>query len=154
MKKILDFEKIDILAEKIALYLKGNETIAIIGDLGTGKTTITKKVANSIGVKEIVKSPTFNIVHEYYSGKYNLFHFDVYRLSGDDELYDIGYDDYMAREGIKIIEWADLIEKSLPGEYIEIKLYHKGDREREVSLSYVGNLEKEGEILKYVDFGD
>ena len=82
------------------------DVYALIGDLGTGKTTLTKYIAEGLGVEESITSPTFNIVKSYYSGRIPLHHFDVYRLGSSDEFFDIG--------GVCVIEWADLISGVLP----------------------------------------
>ena len=154
MEKKVTFEEINLIAEKLAEIVKKDETIALIGDLGTGKTTFVKVFAKKIGIREIVKSPTFNIVHEYHSGSIPLFHFDVYRLASSDELYEIGFDDYINNNGIKLIEWSDLIEQDVPEQYIEIKLFHNDDTSRIIDISYHGEKEREGEILGYVGLGN
>ena len=87
---------------------------ALIGDLGTGKTTLTKYIAEGLGVEESITSPTFNIVKSYYSGRIPLHHFDVYRLGSSDEFFDIGGDEYLEGDGVCVIEWADLISDVLP----------------------------------------
>ena len=86
MQKVLTFNEIDLLAKKLADYSKENTVIALIGDLGTGKTTFTKTFAKEFGVKENLKSPTFNYVLEYLSGRLPLYHFDVYRLCSSEEM--------------------------------------------------------------------
>lgn len=154
MKKILTFNELNRLAEKLAEFSEENTVIALIGDLGTGKTTFTKTFAAKLGVTESIKSPTFNYVLEYFSGRLPLYHFDVYRLCEAEEIYEVGYEDYLNSGGIVLIEWADIIESELPKEYIEIKLYHHGEEDREVELKYIGNPEKEKEMLEYVDFGN
>ena len=87
---------------------------ALIGDLGTGKTTLTKYIAEGLGVEESITSPTFNIVKSYYSGRLPLHHFDVYRLGSSDEFFDIGGEEYLEGDGVCVIEWADLISDVLP----------------------------------------
>lgn len=154
MKKILNFEEINSLAEKMANYVKEGDVIALIGDLGTGKTTFTQKFAKTFGVKENLKSPTFNYVLEYFSGRLPLYHFDVYRLGEAEEIYEVGYEDYLNGDGVLLIEWADIIKSELPKEYIEIILEYAGDTTRKVSLEYIGNKEKEKEMLEYVNFGN
>lgn len=154
MKKILNFKEIDRLAEKLAQYVKAGDIVALIGDLGTGKTTFTKKFAEVLGVTDNLKSPTFNYVLEYFSGRLPLYHFDVYRLGEPEEIYEVGYEDYLGGDGVMLIEWADIIQSELPKEYIKIVLEYDGDETRGVSLEYVGNKEKEKELLDYVDFGD
>ncbi|WP_315522871.1 tRNA (adenosine(37)-N6)-threonylcarbamoyltransferase complex ATPase subunit type 1 TsaE [Fusobacterium massiliense] len=155
MEKILNFSEIDTLAKKIANYASENTVIALIGDLGTGKTTFTKTFAKEFGVKENLKSPTFNYVLEYLTGRLPLYHFDVYRLCNSEEIYEIGYEDYINNGGVALIEWADIILDDLPKEYIRIDFsYSTKDDERKVNIKYIGNSKKEEELLNYVDFGN
>ena len=151
MKKSLNFKEIDIVAEKLAKIAKSGDVVVLIGDLGTGKTTFVQRFAKELGVTENLKSPTFNYVLEYYSGKIPLYHFDVYRISDSEEVYEIGYEDYINGNGVSIIEWGDLIEGELPKEYIKISLDYCGEDERYFEISYIGNKEKEKELLAYVD---
>lgn len=155
MEKILNFSEIDTLAKKIANYASENTVIALIGDLGTGKTTFTKTFAKEFGVKENLKSPTFNYVLEYLTGRLPLYHFDVYRLCNSEEIYEIGYEDYINNGGVALIEWADIILDDLPNEYIRIDFsYSTKDDERKVNIKYIGNSKKEEELLNYVGFGN
>ena len=98
----------------LASELKPGDIVALIGALGTGKTTLTKYIAKGLGVTENIDSPTFNIVKEYKSGRLPLFHFDVYRLSGGDDLLDIGADEYFYSNGVCVVEWADLVADVIP----------------------------------------
>ena len=155
MQKVLTFNEIDLLAKKLADYSKENTVIALIGDLGTGKTTFTKTFAKEFGVKENLKSPTFNYVLEYLSGKLPLYHFDVYRLCSSEEIYEIGYEDYINNGGVALIEWANIIEEDLPKEYIHIEFqYTTKEDERLVEIKYIGNEKEEKELLSYVNFGN
>ena len=155
MEKILNFSEIDTLAKKIANYASENTVIALIGDLGTGKTTFTKTCAKEFGVKENLKSPTFNYVLEYLTGRLPLYHFDMYRLCNSEEIYEIGYEDYINNGGVALIEWADIILDDLPKEYIRIDFsYSTKDDERKVNIKYIGNSKKEEELLNYVGFGN
>ncbi len=155
MQKVLTFNEIDLLAKKLADYSKENTVIALIGDLGTGKTTFTKTFAKEFGVKENLKSPTFNYVLEYLSGRLPLYHFDVYRLCSSEEIYEIGYEDYINNGGIALIEWANIIEEDLPKEYIRIEFqYTTKEDERLVEIKYIGNEKEEKELLSYVNFGN
>lgn len=93
--------------------------ICLIGDLGSGKTIFTKGFAESLGIEETITSPTFNIIKEYNDGEAPLYHMDLYRLEGD--ITNLGLDEYFSKEGISIIEWADMIPNDLPEERLEIK---------------------------------
>ncbi|MBR7178544.1 MAG: tRNA (adenosine(37)-N6)-threonylcarbamoyltransferase complex ATPase subunit type 1 TsaE [Oscillospiraceae bacterium] len=91
----------------LAARLTPGAVIAYRGDLGAGKTAFTRGLARGLGVKENVTSPTFTIVNEYLSGKMPLFHFDMYRLGSEDELFDIGWEDYLERGGVCAVEWSE-----------------------------------------------
>lgn len=107
---------------KLAEKLKPGQTIALIGDLGTGKTALTRYIAEGLGIKENISSPTFTIVKEYRSGRLPLFHFDIYRVHDPDELYEIGIEEYFFGDGVSVVEWADLAMELLPEDAIVIKL--------------------------------
>ena len=109
---------------------KAGDVIALIGDLGTGKTTLTKYNAEGLGVTEYITSPTFNIIKEYRSGKLPLFHFDVYRIADVDEMFEIGYEEYFFGEGVCVIEWADIIEEIIPEDALTIRI-SMGENENE-----------------------
>ena len=137
MEKVLTFSQIDELAKKLANYVEENTVIALIGELGTGKTTFTKTFAKEFGVKENLKSPTFNYVLEYLSGRMPLYHFDVYRLSDIEEFYDMGGDEYYDRATC-IIEWADIIEDALPDRYLKIIIEKEEDIDvRKITIKYI-----------------
>jgi len=114
-------EKTRAFGIELSSKLNPGDLIALIGDLGTGKTALTRYIAEGLGVKERVNSPTFTIVKEYNSGRLPLYHFDVYRLvennefeDASDALYNIGADEYFYGKGISVVEWADLIMDELP----------------------------------------
>ena len=115
---------------KLASSLEPGDIVALIGDLGTGKTTLTKYIAKGLGVTENIDSPTFNIVKEHKSGIIPLFHFDVYRLSSGDELLDIGADEYFYSDGVCIIEWADVVADVVP-EKAKVILIDYGEKQGE-----------------------
>ena len=115
---------------ELAASLKPNTVIALTGDLGAGKTTLTKAIARGLGVTETITSPTFTIVQEYESGRMPLFHFDVYRVYDEDELFEIGFEDYFRKGGVCLIEWADLVEDLLPEDTMHITLSY-GEEEGE-----------------------
>jgi len=109
--------------------------IALIGDLGTGKTTLTKAIAGGLGVTETVTSPTFNIIREYRSGRIPLYHFDVYRIADPEEMYELGYEEYFYGDGICVVEWADLIEELLPEDAVIIRISRgAAEEERDYSI--------------------
>ena len=91
----------------LAKVLRPGTVIAYRGDLGAGKTAFTRGLAKGLGVKESVTSPTYTIVNEYLSGAMPLFHFDMYRLGSEDELFDIGWEDYLERGGVCAVEWSE-----------------------------------------------
>ena len=99
--------------ETIGKNAKPGQIYTLSGDLGVGKTVFTKGVAKGLGIKEPVNSPTFTIVQEYEDGKMPFYHFDVYRISDVEEMYEIGYEDYFFGQGICLIEWAELIEEEV-----------------------------------------
>ncbi len=154
MKKILKFDEINRIAKKLAQILPKNTVVALIGDLGTGKTSFVKEFAKELGITENLKSPTFNYFLEYKSGRVPLYHFDVYRLSSPEEVYEVGYEDCLNSDGIILIEWANIIESELPKEYLEIKLDYDDEDSRIVEINYIGNKEKGEEILKDVNFSN
>ena len=102
----------ELLGERLAARLEPGAVIAFTGDLGAGKTAFTRGLARGLGVTERVTSPTFTIVNEY-EGRIPLFHFDMYRLGGEDELFDIGWEDYRARGGVCAVEWSENIAGAL-----------------------------------------
>ncbi|MEG1285388.1 MAG: tRNA (adenosine(37)-N6)-threonylcarbamoyltransferase complex ATPase subunit type 1 TsaE [Romboutsia sp.] len=129
---------------KLGTLLHPGSVICLIGDLGAGKTTMTQSLAKALEVDDYITSPTFTIVNEY-QGKMPLYHFDVYRIGNSEEMYDIGYDEYINSDGVCIIEWANLIQDILPDEYLYIELKYK-DMGRKMILNPVG--EKYENIVK------
>ena len=108
------------LAQNIESEKFPNMVICLKGDLGSGKTVFTKGFASSLGIEEPVTSPTFNIIKEYTTGELDLYHMDVYRLDGKVE--DLGIEEYFTKNGVVIIEWADMIPDYLPEDRLEIKI--------------------------------
>ncbi|SHJ67444.1 tRNA (adenosine(37)-N6)-threonylcarbamoyltransferase complex ATPase subunit type 1 TsaE [Paramaledivibacter caminithermalis] len=130
LKKIIcrNEEETKELGYKIGKLLDKGDIVCLTGDLGAGKTTLTKSIAKGLEVREDVTSPTFNIIHEYH-GRFPVYHFDVYRIMDIDEMYDIGYEEYFYGDGVCIVEWASQIEELIPKEclWIDIKLSDKID---------------------------
>lgn len=121
----------------LAEELCAGDIVCLVGDLGTGKTELTKSIAEGLGVKENIVSPTFNIVKEYHSGRLPLYHFDVYRISDPEELFEIGVDEYFFGGGVCVIEWADMIADVIPAgsRLIEIS-YGESPEERIYDIGF------------------
>ncbi len=107
------------IAKAFAKTLKKGDIICMYGDLGAGKTLFAQGVAAGLGVEGAVCSPTFTIVNEY-EGIIPFYHFDVYRISDPDEMYEIGFDEYLFGEGVCLIEWAELVSELIPKPYIKV----------------------------------
>ncbi|WP_130861801.1 tRNA (adenosine(37)-N6)-threonylcarbamoyltransferase complex ATPase subunit type 1 TsaE [Bacilliculturomica massiliensis] len=125
---------------QLAEELRPGSIVALTGDLGTGKTALTKAVAEGLGVTELITSPTFTIVQEYHSGRLPLYHFDVYRVGEPEEMYEIGYEEYFFGDGVCIVEWADLIGELIPVGSVMIRIEYGGEETQRVY--YVGRKEE------------
>lgn len=123
-------EETEKFGKELSEKLTAGSIIALTGDLGTGKTTLTKAVAAGLGVTDVITSPTFNIVKQYDSGRLPLYHFDVYRIGDVDEMYEIGYEEYFFGDGVCVIEWADLIDEIIPDDAVRIAIEY-GEKEGE-----------------------
>lgn len=121
------YDDTQVIAKEIADTLKGGEFIAMYGDLGAGKTAFVQGLAKALGITNHVTSPTFTIVNEY-EGRLPLYHFDVYRIADPDEMYEIGYDDYIDSDGVCVVEWAELIEDLFPDKYYKLTILKDEDR--------------------------
>lgn len=124
------------LGERLARALCAPCLVALYGDLGAGKTALVRGVAQCLGCADVT-SPTFNIVHEYDTIP-PIFHFDAYRLADGDALLDVGFDEYLRRDGLIFIEWAELVADALPTERINITIYGCGDAPRSMEICPTG----------------
>lgn len=106
-------EETERLGAALAARLRAGDVLAYRGGLGAGKTAFTRGVARGLGCGEAVTSPTYTIVNEYVSGRLPLFHFDMYRLGSADELFEIGWEDYLARDGVCCVEWSERVSEAL-----------------------------------------
>ena len=106
-------EETEALGARLAVKLEPGAVIAFTGDLGAGKTAFTRGLARGLGIPDRVTSPTFTIVNEYEGGRLPLFHFDMYRLGSADELFDIGWEDYLVRGGVCAVEWSENVSDAL-----------------------------------------
>ena len=130
-------EQTELLGKKLAELLRPGDVIAYYGDLGAGKTAFTRGLAAGLGIREAVTSPTYTIVNEYLSGRMPLFHFDMYRLSSSDELFDIGWEDYLARGGVCAVEWSENVENALEEDTIRVDI-RRGDTDQQRRISIQG----------------
>lgn len=128
-------EKTIELGKRLAKKLKKGDCVALVGDLGSGKTVFTKGIAKGLGVKNAryVNSPTFVIIKEY-KGKLPLYHFDCYRIDHCSLFDEMNYEEYFYGDGITVIEWADRIRKLLPPKYIEVRLKIAGESKRQIEI--------------------
>ena len=119
------------LAADVAKTLRAGDVILLHGELGAGKTTFTKGLAKALGIEETVTSPTFNYVKEYQSGRLPLFHFDMYRVSDADEVYELGLEEYFYRGGVVVVEWNKFDGIQRP---IEVSIRSLGGDVREIEI--------------------
>lgn len=125
--------------------LTAGAVIAYTGDLGAGKTAFTRGLARGLEIQERITSPTFTIVNEYEGGRLPLFHFDMYRLGSSDELFDIGWEDYLARSGVCAVEWSENVDDILDADTIRIDIRRgESDDQRRITITNAPAL-KEGE---------
>ena len=126
-------EETEALGEALARQLHGGEVLAFTGDLGAGKTAFTRGLARGLGISDPVTSPTYTIVNEYLRGRIPLFHFDMYRLGSSDELFDIGWEDYLTRGGVCAVEWSENVADAME-DPITIEIRRLGDQDREIII--------------------
>ena len=115
-------QETEALGERLAARLRPGDVIAYTGDLGAGKTAFTRGLARGLGVADRVTSPTFTIVNEYEGGRLPLFHFDLYRMDSPEELFDIGWEDYLARGGVCAVEWSENVKEALDRQTIWVEI--------------------------------
>ena len=127
----------EALCARLARVLKPGAVVAFTGDLGAGKTAFTRGLARGLGVPWRVTSPTFTIVDEHEGGRLPLFHFDLYRLSGPEELYDIGWEDYLARGGVCAVEWSEHMGQALEPDAVRVDIC-RGDHEGQRRITIEG----------------
>ena len=119
-------------AELVKTLAPGS-VVAMYGDLGAGKTAFVRGMTRGLGINFPVSSPTFNVVNEY-PGEVPMFHFDMYRLGSADELFDIGWDDYLERGGICAVEWSENVEEAFEPGTVKVTISKLGDSEREITV--------------------
>lgn len=129
-------EETEHIGEMLGKHLSGGTVLALRGGLGMGKTAFTRGLARGLGYTGRVTSPTFTIVNEY-DGATPLFHFDMYRLDGEDDLFDIGWDDYLARGGVCAVEWSERIDSALPPDTLTVSIA-RGERDNDRIITVTG----------------
>ena len=127
----------EAFGRELAGRLKAPAVLCLYGDLGAGKTALVRGLAEGLGIRAQVSSPTFTIVNEY-AGRPELIHFDMYRLQGADELFDIGWEDYLRRDAILAVEWSENVPGALPEERLELRLSGSGNEPRSVEAEALG----------------
>jgi tRNA threonylcarbamoyladenosine biosynthesis protein TsaE len=131
-------EETEALGARLADALDGGRVVAFTGDLGAGKTAFVSGMARALGVEERVTSPTFTIVNEYEGGRLPLFHFDMYRLDGADELFHIGWEDYLARGGVCAVEWSENVAEAIEDGAVRVSMVRgDGDDDRIITIEGV-----------------
>lgn len=134
-------DETEALGARLAQVLRPGDVIAYTGDLGAGKTAFTRGLASGLGVTSRVTSPTFTIVNEYEGGRLPLFHFDMYRLGSSDDLYDIGWEDYLERGGVCAVEWSEIVDDALEDDAIRVDISRgENDRQRIITMTGVTDL--------------
>ena len=126
-------EETERIGAALGRILPPGTILAYRGDLGAGKTAFTRGLAKGLGCDEIVTSPTYTIVNEYLSGRIPLFHFDMYRLGSSDDLWDIGWEDYLDRNGVCAVEWSENVADALEGA-ISVTIEKTGEESRRITL--------------------
>ena len=126
-------QETEAVGEKLAQQLRPGTILAYEGDLGAGKTAFTRGLARGLGAADPVTSPTYTIVNEYLGGRLPLFHFDMYRLGSSDDLWDIGWEDYLDRGGVCAVEWSENVEDAMDGA-IRIRIEKLGQDARRITI--------------------
>ncbi len=126
----------EALGARLASVLPGGSVVAMYGDLGAGKTAFVRGMARGMGLSCRVSSPTFTIVNEYL-GERELIHFDMYRIGGADELFDIGWEDYLNRGAVCAVEWSENVEDAFFGDEIVVRIEKLGDTRRKITVEGV-----------------
>ena len=130
-------QETEAIGEELAQKLRGGDVLAFTGSLGMGKTAFTRGLARGLGCRGRVTSPTFTIVNEY-DGKTPLFHFDMYRLGSSDELFDIGWEDYLDRGGVCAVEWSENVREALPPDAVTVTIARCPENDSWRSITIAG----------------
>lgn len=137
------------LGEYIGKALQQGDIICLTGDLGAGKTAFTKGIGIGLDIQEFITSPTYTIINEY-DGRISLFHFDVYRLEGVEEMYELGYEEYFFGDGAVVIEWADIVKDIIPQERLWITIL-RGKEENTREIMFDASGERYQKLIKELE---
>lgn len=127
------------LGSSLARQLRPGDVLLLWGDLGAGKSEMTRGIAEGLGVTATVTSPSFTILNVYDDGRIPLYHFDWYRLNSVDELYEMGMDEYLGGDGVAVVEWPSQCPEAIPETHLAVRLTPVGENEREITLTPMGD---------------
>ena len=127
-------EETERLGQRLGETLRGGEVVAYLGELGAGKTAFTRGLARGLGFTGTVTSPTFALINEYIGGRLPLYHFDMYRISGWEDLYSTGFFEYAEQGGVIAAEWSENIENALPADTVTVSFEQTGENERLINI--------------------
>lgn len=127
------------LGRRLSESLLPGDVVLLYGDLGAGKSELTRGIAEGLGITSTVTSPSFTILNVYDEGRIPLYHFDWYRLNGADELYEMGMDEYLGGDGVAVVEWPTQCPEAIPETHLAVRLTPVGESEREITLTPMGN---------------
>ena len=126
------------LGIKMGKLLEAGDIVLLYGNLGAGKTVLTRGIALGLDAKDVVTSPTYTLMHRY-EGRVPVYHFDLYRLKGPDEVLDLGYEEVFYGDGVSIVEWPERLEYLCPEEYVRVEIEIAGEGKREITVDAVGD---------------
>lgn len=126
------------LGRSLAQKLQPGDVLLLLGNLGAGKSEMTRGIAEGLGVSGPVTSPSFTILNVYDDGRIPLYHFDWYRLESAEELFEMGMDEYLGGDGVAVVEWPSQCPEAIPETYLSVKLVPVGETEREITLTPMG----------------
>lgn len=127
------------VAFRLAQQLQPGDVLLLWGDLGAGKSEFTRGLAQGLGVRGSITSPSFTIMNVYDDGRMPLYHFDWYRLNDVEELYEMGMEEYLGGDGVAVVEWPSQCPEAIPETHLDIRLTPVGEDEREITISPAGN---------------
>ena len=132
--KITSLDNIREAAKQFIAAMEDNTVFAFYGKMGAGKTTFIKAICEELGVTDVINSPTFAIVNEYLGGRLDIYHFDMYRVEGWDDLYTTGYFEYLEMGGVLMVEWSENIASALPDDTVKVTIETLSENERRITV--------------------